>query len=228
MELTGIIGGFYKISVWITRFAAVNLLWFIFNFPVFFFVYNLLLVETINELVVTVIILSVITPFIFFPATTAMFAVMRKWVMGEDIKLASSYWKYYKEEYKKSVIGGMVIGCFWLLLAIDYYFYINASQSKLFIAFFILLAFILAVFTLHFFSIIVHAQTKLFSAFKNAMYITIGSPILTIEIGLISGLILYFSFHGVAFLIPFFIGAIIAFVSFAGFLRFYSKVQTKH
>lgn len=227
MELNGIFGGFYKISVWITRFASLNVVWFIVNFPVLFFVYNLLLVESIGEMIITGIIISILAPFLFFPATTAMFAVMRKWIMGDDIKLASSYWKYFKEEYKKSVLGGAVISFFWVLLVVDYYFYVSTSQSKLFTAFFIVLAFLLIVFSLHFFSIIVHAKTKLFQALKNALIITIGNPILTIEVGVISALVIYLSFTKFAFLIPFFMGAIIAFFSFAAFLRFYTKLQEK-
>ncbi|WP_163536172.1 DUF624 domain-containing protein [Gracilibacillus sp. YIM 98692] len=227
MELNGIFGGFYKISVWITRFSAVNLLWFVFNIPFLFFIYNLLLVETIQDLVVTGMIVGILAPFIFFPATTALFAVIRKWVMGDDIALIASFWRYYKEEYKLSVCGGIAISLISILLAVDYYFYIHTSQSDLFQAFFILAAFLLAVITLHFFSIIVHAKTKLWPAFKNAMLITLGSPLLTLEIGVISGLILYLSFHVFAFLIPFFMGALIAFVSFAAFYRYYSKIQDK-
>ncbi|WP_077622417.1 YesL family protein [Sediminibacillus massiliensis] len=229
MELNGIFGGFYKISAWITRFACLNILWFIFNIPVLFFAYNLLLAGSIGEMVLTGIILSILTPFIFFPATTAMFSVMRRWVMGDDMKLVSSYWKYFKEEYRKSVLGGMFFGTCWLILAIDFYFYGNTDHdgSGIFYAFFIALSFLLLVFNLHFFSIIVHAKTNLLQALKNAMMITFGSPILTLEVGALSFLFIYLSFHGMAFLLPFGMGAIISFFAFAAFLRFYSKIQER-
>ncbi|WP_066195780.1 YesL family protein [Gracilibacillus timonensis] len=225
MELGGFIGVIYKISLWITRLTTVNLLWFFFNLPIWFFVYNLLLVETVSQLVLTGIIIFILSPLLLFPATTAMFAIVRKWVMGDEINILSSFWRYYREEYKKSILGGFVFVFIWTLLAINCYFYLNTNENGLFLAFFILLTFILFVISLQFFSIIVHAQTTLFTALKNAMFFTLGNPILTIELSLISGLFIYISLKEFTFLIPFFTGAIISYFAFSGFYRKYKKLD---
>lgn len=227
MQISGIYGGFYRISVWITRLASVNLLWFIFTLPFFFFVYNLLLVQTASEMIVTGLIVLVLAPFIFFPATAALFSVTRRWIMKEDIRLIATYWKYYKQEYRMSMIGGIWISLICLLLGIDFYFYTQTSQSDIFLVFLIVVTFLFSIVTIHFFSIIVHAKTKIMRAFKNAMLITITNPFLTLKIGIASGIVIYLSFFMFAFLIPFFMGAIIAYVAFSSFYRSYSEAVSE-
>lgn len=222
MQVSGVYGGFYRISIWITRFASVNLLWFLFTLPFFFFVYNLLLVQTVNEMIVTGFIVLTLAPFIFFPATTALFSVTRRWIMKEDIRLISTFWKYYKQEYKMSMVGGIWISLICLLLGIDFYFYLQTSQSDIFLAFLVIVTFLFSIVTIHFFSIIVHAKTKIIHALKNAMLITITNPFLTLKIGIASGIVIYLSFFMFAILIPFFMGAIIAYVAFSSFYHSYS------
>ena len=67
-------------------------------------------------------------PLLFFPATTAMFASVRQWVMQGTISpLLKSYWGYYKENYKKSFLGGLILTAAWAVLIADYYYFVNKS-----------------------------------------------------------------------------------------------------
>ncbi|MGP4038606.1 YesL family protein [Gracilibacillus sp. D59] len=224
MELRGIWGVFYKISIWLTRVASVNLLWFLFNLPVAIFLFNILLANYIGELIVSLTLIVILIPLVTFPATTALFAVVRKWVLGKDIKLVKDFWNYYKQNYLNSLKGGIFITLVWSSML--FYFYILKFNSlEIFTYLFYLLLAILFVFTIHFFSITVHFHSKTIIVLKNALSFTIINPILTIEILVVSGLLIYLSSTYFSFLIPFFIGSTIAFVSFLGFHRFTSRLK---
>ncbi len=56
--MSGFIDGYYRFAVWVTKFAYLNLLWIAFS-------------------------LLGLGLFGLFPATAAMFAVVRKWINGE-------------------------------------------------------------------------------------------------------------------------------------------------
>lgn len=225
MELNGIVGGFYKLTVWITNFAAANLLWLFFNLPIIFLIFQLVFVENINQLIVGITVLTILTPFFFFPATTALFAVVRQWVLGRDVSTIALFWKYYRENYKKSMQGGFVLAVFWFILALDYYYSFIVGFEGLLTYFFLVLTLGLVVFTLHYFSIIVHLDTKLAVALKNAMMLTFGKPLTTLKIGFMSFMIIYTSTQVLTFLIPFFIGSLTAYVSFASFYKVVVKIR---
>ena len=232
MGANGFMGSLYRISEWIMRFFGVNLLWIIFNLPVIYLGVNLISVENINELLMVALTIAVLMPFIFFPATTAMFAVTRKWVMREtDFSIMRYFWDYYKENYMRSILGGLILGGIWFIYVLDYYYfmiYISESFSSALLFFlsmvFLLLFIFLLVFTFNFISYTVHFNGKLSVSIKDAMLITIGNPLISLSIGGINGLITYVSFSYLTFLIPFFMGSLIAFVSFTGFNMIYLKL----
>jgi uncharacterized membrane protein YesL len=91
-------GGFYTASQWLTRIVCVNLLW------LFFSVVGLLLLG-------------------FFPATASMFAVLRKWLMGDtDIQVFKSFWGFYKKDFIKTNMIGYFVVIIGLILYMDYRF----------------------------------------------------------------------------------------------------------
>jgi uncharacterized membrane protein YesL len=101
MNNGGFMGGLYVISEWIMRFSVVNLLWLIFNFPILYILLNMLFIEQIEMLSLFFIPFAILSPILLFPATTALFASVRDWVMKNDGHggLLKSYWHYYKENY---------------------------------------------------------------------------------------------------------------------------------
>lgn len=224
LELQGYTGKFHKASEWIIRLSVTNLLWILFNVPMVFLILSVLVVQSVGELIVLGAITFVLAPFVFYPATTAMFAIIREVFLDEDVKLFRSFLKYYKDNYVRSMVGGFIFGLMWLILILDYYFFIT-HVSELFFYVFTVLACLLVVSTLHFFSITVHIHTKLFQAIKNAMLITIVNPLLTLGIGLVSGIIIYLSLQIFTFLLLLFTGSFIAFISFFGFYKFFIKIE---
>src|SRR5699024_1115589 len=94
--MDGIANGFYKVAEKITRFAYVNILWIAF----------------------TMAGLGILG---FFPATAAMFAVIRKWGQGyDDIKVFPTFLETYKKEFKKANIVGYILFLIGYLLTIEF------------------------------------------------------------------------------------------------------------
>ncbi|MFJ7936092.1 YesL family protein [Sporosarcina sp. NPDC096371] len=214
---SGLMGRIYVISEWIVRFSFTNLLWILFNLPIAFLFLNLLLVDQIEAVISLLLPLLFLMPILFFPATTAMFAVVRGWIMQtEDSK---SYWHYYKENYKRSVVNGLILTSIWLIWAVDLYYFFD--KNKIMGAVFIVLGILLFVFTINLFSVTVHYHMKWLPAFKNTFLLTIGSPMLFISVAISSGIILFVSFTVVKFLLPLLAGSLIAFLSFSAFHRSY-------
>lgn len=212
--------GMYAASEWIMRFAVVNLLWFIMNLPFVFFLFHLLKGETELLLIIPIIILA---PFLFFPATAAMFSSTRDWVLErEESSLVRSYYKYYKENFKKSFLGGVILTGVWAILIADYFYLkdVNAVLAVMFIVF----GLFLYVYTVNFFSVNAHYEMRLKDLLKRALLLTTGSPVLCSAV-LVSGIILaYVSLRGPLFLLLFFTGSLTAFLSFSAFYRLYLRL----
>lgn len=88
-------GRFMRVCEFISRMAYVNLLWIFF----------------------TVLGLGV---FGAMPATVSLFAVTRKWVMGEpDVPVFGTFWRTYKREFMKSNFLGIILFAAGYMLYID-------------------------------------------------------------------------------------------------------------
>jgi uncharacterized membrane protein YesL len=214
----GLLPKLYRISEWITRIAGINLLWILFNLPITYLTVNLFLVRTADQLLVILLSIALLAPFIFFPSTTALFGVARKWALGEtDVKLFRSFLIFYKENYVRSMIGGLVIVPMWIILVVDY-FYFSKTNSPLFYLFLAIGMFALT-FTFHFFSNTVHIHLKFWASIKNSIILAIGRPAHTIGITLLTTIIVYISFKIFTFLILLGMGALIAYGAFFIFYR---------
>lgn len=121
----GLMGGIFKLSEWFMKFTLVNILWLIFNLPIVFLMLNLLLSETIGGRLIFLMPIIILLPFIFFPATTAMFAMAREWVFKdrENNTIVKTYWKYYKENYKRSMFNGFLLTIIWGIWSADVYYF---------------------------------------------------------------------------------------------------------
>lgn len=224
--MNNIMGGLYTVSEWVMRFTVINVLWALFNLPVVFFVGNLLLAEGQAELILFATLTALFAPFIFFPATAALFASARDWIIeNEGSSLFLSFVNYYKQNYKKSLLGGFLFTGLWVILIVDVFFLKKISMILAFV--FIIFGLILYVFTINFFSVNAHYDLKLRVLLKNALLITVGSPVLLLAV-LGSGLVLFYaSIKGPLFLLLFFTGSLVAFLSFSAFYRFYLKVTAR-
>lgn len=225
MKTTGLMGALYVITEWLMRLAVTNLLWLFFNIPIFIIALNLLIVKSSGEFIFFSAITMAMLPFFFFPATMAMFALIRRWVLNEvDIPLIRSFWKYYRENYVRSLLGGFIIVGIWAILLIDYFYFttnIHDSLKYLFFALFIYMA----MFTIHFFSNTVHFHTTLRQSIKNAFFMTLKNPITSLVVVLINLFIVVISLKVLPFLLVFFTASLVVGSSFMAFKKI--SLQTK-
>ncbi|MBD2846044.1 DUF624 domain-containing protein [Paenibacillus sp. IB182496] len=227
MEMRGLMGGFYKISEWIMRLSVTNLLWIICSIPFVFVLGVALLASTDeNQLLSSLILAAILAPFTFFPATAALYTVVRKWVMGEvDAPLLRTFFRGYKENYLQSMLGGLLYTALIVIMFVDYRVYLDELNSFQILSYvFIGLIILLFVSMFNYFSMMVHYHMKTLQLLKNAILITIGKPFRSLSTVIVSGAIVYFSFQ-FTFLIPFFMGSMIALFSFYNFHLIYLKLK---
>jgi uncharacterized membrane protein YesL len=234
LEFKGMMGGLYRISEWIMRLSVINVLWLVCSIPFLFFALNILIVPAgsastqMDLLKQGIIILAVVAPFTIIPATAAMFSVARKWVTGdEDVPLLKTFFRGYKQNYLQSMLGGFIFVIIGVILFVNTTFYGTTMKSFGFLVyvFIVLFVFLFAAF-FNFMSILVHFHMKLFQMIKNSILLTLGNPIQSISILVINGFLLYISSR-FTFLIPFFVGSLIAVSTFWQFNRNLQKIQEK-
>ncbi|MBO0600660.1 DUF624 domain-containing protein [Sporosarcina sp. E16_3] len=213
-------GGLYAISEWIMKFSLINLFWILFNIPIIFLLLNLLFIEQKEALPFLLIPIILLMPILFFPATTAMFGMVKGWISKDEgsSHLFKSYWGYYKENYKRSALIGLILTIAWMIWAADVYYFFNDNNSIMMFLF-IIMGIILYVFSINLFSVTVHYHMKLFTALKNTLLLTIGSPVLFIAVAISSGVVLYISLNVFRVFLPFLTGSLITFLSFSAFYR---------
>ncbi|WP_255550252.1 DUF624 domain-containing protein [Sporosarcina sp. E16_3] len=216
----GFMGGLYAISEWIMKFSLINLFWILFNIPIIFLLLNLLFIEQKEALPFLLIPIILLMPILFFPATTAMFGMVKGWISKDEgsSHLFKSYWGYYKENYKRSALIGLILTIAWMIWAADVYYFFNDNNSIMMFLF-IIMGIILYVFSINLFSVTVHYHMKLFTALKNTLLLTIGSPVLFIAVAISSGVVLYISLNVFRVFLPFLTGSLITFLSFSAFYR---------
>jgi uncharacterized membrane protein YesL len=229
LEFRGIMGGFYRISEWIMRLSVINVLWVLCSIPVFFLLLAGLTSQSADAFVQMIPLLAIVVPFTLFPATSAMFAVARKWVTGEeDVPLLKTFFRGYKENYIQSMVGGIIFVLIFVIIYVNYRFYVGQGNTlKLLSIVFIAFTIVVSTALFNFFSIMVHLHMKVLQIIKNAILITIGNPINSIMILICNGVIVYISVVKFTFLIPFFMGSIMATFTFWQFYRGFQKLQSK-
>jgi uncharacterized membrane protein YesL len=185
--MKGWMNGLYSISEWVMRLAYVNILWISFS---------------MLGLVV----------FGFFPATAAMFVVVRKWVRKEtDIPVFKLFWKTYKAEFLKSNLLGLIIGFAGVVMYFNFTIIeatVIPALKWLYIPYIIIT--VLYLFTLlYIFPVFVHFNIKLKEVVKNAFILMTVNPLVTFSKAVLTGVLcfLFMKFPGV---IPFFSGSLIA------------------
>ncbi|OZB96759.1 YesL family protein [Paenibacillus sp. XY044] len=226
MEFKGAMGGIYKITEWITRIAYSNILWMLCSIPFFFFLVTKLLVTGANESLQMNWAMGIVAPFTLFPATAALFAVVRKWVMGDtDIKIFSTYFRAYKENYKQSMVGGIFYVLLLVIMMVDYTVYMTQFRNMQLIGIVMLILLIVLFLSMfNFFSMIVHYHMSIGQILKNAVLITIIRPFRVLATVLGSAVVLFIGSKYPA-LIFFFGGSVIALWAFFNFYGTYMKMQ---
>lgn len=140
-----------------------------------------------------------------FPATVAVFAILRKWILKKETpNLFKEFWMYYKSEFKNANITGLFIWMFVYFFYIDWKF-VQSVESPFSILGYILLLSLLLTFILimlYLFPLVVHYNISYFKGIKTAILLALLNPLNTIFIIAVS-FILYMVFSYIPALILF-------------------------
>ncbi|QKE74484.1 YesL family protein [Arthrobacter citreus] len=151
MILGKTMGKLFTICEWIMKLAYVNLLWFLFS---------------IAGLII----------FGFFPATVALFTIVRKWILKEaDLPIWRTFLAVFLKEFKNANKLGLVFIFSGIFLAFDV-FYIRTVEGLFQFILIVPLLIITAVYLmilLYIFPIYVHYDFKLKEYIKNAFFLSI-------------------------------------------------------
>ncbi|UOE93581.1 DUF624 domain-containing protein [Alkalihalobacillus sp. LMS39] len=189
---------------WFVRFTYINLLWILFS--------------VLGGII-----------FGFMPATAAMFAVMRKWLLGEREKsLFPQFFSYYKKDFLKLNGLGLILLLIGSVLYVNFSFLITIDSVLSFILLIgiVILSFLYVVVVIHFFPIFVHFQMPLFQYLNMALTIGLFQPFRTLSYILTTFILIYLllSFPGA---LPFLSGSILAFIVMSSSLTSFKKMEQK-
>ncbi|MBP3039202.1 YesL family protein [Bacillaceae bacterium Marseille-Q3522] len=200
MELGGIVGGLYRACQWCMKLAYLNLLWLAFC-------------------------LAGLILFGLFPATAAMFSVVRKWMMGEsDAPVFRSFLQTYKSAFLTSNgIGFILAGCGYLLSVNFFYsLLLDGWLSIIVLTSLICMSLIYVIIVIYIFPVFVHYQLGFTKYIKHALVSGLTHPGRTLLM-IAAVIIYYFVMVWVPGLIPFFSGSILAVIlmgpSYQGFRK---------
>jgi uncharacterized membrane protein YesL len=169
MNTGRLVGRINKLFEIIMRFVYLNLLWIFFS-------------------IVGLVVLG------FVPATVAMFAVVRKWVTGqEDVPIFKTFWRSYRSEFFKSNLLGLFLLIVGLILYIDFRIITVLEGWDSTVMAIILTSLVLLYFMvlLYIFPVFTHYKLKTLQYFKSAFIISLSNPVLTLLM-LISGIAIVF------------------------------------
>ena len=205
MEAKGIMYFFYKLSDWIMKLAYVNILWLLFS------------------------ILGIVL-FGFFPATIAMFTIVRKWLSDdeEEFSVFKLFWTTYKQEFFKSNLLGFIITIITYLFYIELNFIENYHNDFLQLFYYplFILRYVFYLTILFIFPTYVHYDIKFFHLLKNAFLMMLLNPIPTIMM-VIGSLIIYFANMYMPIIAVFFSGSVVTLVIMKVALMAFRKIEVK-
>ncbi|MRN52792.1 YesL family protein [Paenibacillus monticola] len=231
MEFKGAMGGLYRITEWISRIAFSNILWALCSVP--FLLVAVLKVIMLgsgtggpNEQITLNWALGILAPFTVFPATAALFTVVRKWVMGNtDVSTFRTYFQGYKENYVKSMLGGVIYTLLFVVMYVDVTVYMTQMANfKIVGILMLVLMIILFISMFNFFSIIVHYQMTFKEVVTNSILLTIARPIRVFSTLVGAAVLVYIGLRYPA-LYFICIPTLIAMVAFFNFYATYNKLQ---
>lgn len=110
---------------WVYGVIRISLIWIVFSFPYILLYLSLLLAEDSKSVGGTLGLAILLAPFIFIPSLVAMLGLCKSLLenSSEFDKTVSRYWRYYRRDYLKSVVIGIVYVLLLIMFYIAYYYY---------------------------------------------------------------------------------------------------------
>lgn len=170
--------------------------------------------------------MGILAPFTVFPASAALFTVVRKWVMGNtDVGTFRTFFQGYKENYVKSMLGGVIYTLMFVVMYVDVTVYMTQMPNFRIVGILMLvLMILLSVSMFNFFSIVVHYQMGFKQVMTNSILLTIARPIRVFSTLIAAAVLVYIGLRYPA-LYFICIPTLIAMAAFFNFYATYNKLQ---
>lgn len=203
MRLGGFDGLFFRTCEFISKIAYANVLWFLFM----------------------VLGLGI---FGIAPATVALFAVNRKWVMGEnDVPIFQTFWKVYKKEFVKANLLGLIVFLAGYIIYVDLAYFPPTNMVSVIIRYIIIAVGVMfIVTTIYVFPVYVHYNGNIKSYIKFAFLFAFSYPLFTFAI-IIGVMIIYTLLSLVPGVIPFFGICVVSYFTSWIAMQVFNRVQAK-
>ena len=202
MEPTGVMGAIHQIADKVSKLAYLNLLWILFTLMGLFI-------------------------FGLFPATIAMFTILRKIVLKEDFNIFGLFWKTYKEEFFK----GNLLGLFLVvinIITITHFLFFKEVTGAVEVLFFpmVIVAILLLLMTLFVFPVYVHFHLNFLNVFKTSFSFMLLYPLSSLSL-VVNSLIFIFIMYNFPAIIIFYGGSIIGLIIMTSANRAFKKNAEK-
>lgn len=135
-----------------------------------------------------------------YPATAAMFGVVRDWVRKKEDSLLRTFLSRFKENFKQSFVIGIVWTFFGVTLLFDFHLVSQMSSgTKIVLGSLLFLVTLLYVFTsLYLFPVMVHFETSWPVVLKNSLLLSIAQLSTTVQCLLVVAVMV-----GISIFVPF-------------------------
>ena len=194
---------FNQITTWMMKIAYLNILWLLFTIAGLFL-------------------------FGLFPATAAMFSVIRNWFIGKsEVSIWTAFWGFFQKNFVKLNGFALLFYGFAYFLYYDFSF-IQLNPGKLDFLFpvLLLITLIFIITSIYFFPIYVHFDLKYFQYIKQSFLIAVVSPLETISI-ILSIIALYLIVTLLPGIIPLFTGSVLAYIITWLSFRAFERIKLK-
>ena len=117
-----------------------------------------------------------------YPATTALFSLIRDWLRGKhDVPVFRTYWGYYRMNFLKSNQLGLFITAIVLLIGVNLFYIMSTDNQQLTWTYAPLFAFMLlfSLFLLYIFPVFAHFDLPVFQLIRQAFLIMMIHPLHT-------------------------------------------------
>lgn len=118
----------------------------------------------------------------FFPATAALFAVVRDWVQGKDSGIVSPFFRYFRENLVQSVVVGLLWTAFGAFIWFDFIALSTMSGWLQTLIFWVLVLLTVGYFTtaIYLFPVMVQYRSTWWQVIKNSFLIAGAFPLTTL------------------------------------------------
>ena len=193
--------GFHSFGVKLLKIVYLNFLWLFFSL-IGFFLFGL------------------------FPATIALFTVVRQILLEVEQPITQTFWQTYKKEWLRGNGYAAITYVVLLILAVDFYMIYSFDPLSILLIPTLIITFLIIGTLFFLFPVYVHFELSFFAMIKQAFLFTLTAPS-TVLLNTVVVLIMYGLFNLIPGAIPLFVGSMLSYFVMLFSIRAFKKIEQK-